>query len=241
VEEIAHLYRVTTPQEVASGLVGYWSFNGKDTKWTSSSAGTVTDLSGKGNTGTLTSMSQSTSPTPGKIGQALKFDGSTNYIDIPASGSLSLGTSMTVSIWFNRQATTANQALVTSNKYYTAGFNGNWLLRVTSGSALAFASYDGQSNEEWKEFAFTINNNVWNHAVVSINGTTATMYLNGVASVSGTLNHTKALINAGVSGMRIGDDLAWANVFFNGSIDDVRMYNRALSADEVAAFYNAGR
>jgi len=55
------------------------------------------------------------------------------------------------------------------------------------------------------------------------------MYLNGVASVSGTLNHTKTLINAGVSGMRIGDDLAWSNVFFNGLIDDVRIYNRALS------------
>jgi len=95
-------------------------------------------------------MSQSTSPTIGKIGQALYFDGSNDYVDVPASGSLTLGTSMTVSVWFNRRATTTNQALVTSNKYYTAGFNGNWLLRVTNGSALAFASYDGHQMKSGK-------------------------------------------------------------------------------------------
>ena len=59
---------------LASGLVGHWTFDGKDTPWTSSSAATTLDKSGSGNTGTLTNMSQSLAPVAGKVGQAPNFD-----------------------------------------------------------------------------------------------------------------------------------------------------------------------
>src|SRR3990167_9321998 len=49
-----------------NGLVGYWTFYGADTPWTSSTAATTLDKSGNNNTGTLTNMSQSTSPVIGK-------------------------------------------------------------------------------------------------------------------------------------------------------------------------------
>ncbi len=87
------------------------------------------------------------------------------------------------------------------------------------------------------EFLFTINNNVWNHAVISINGTTATAYLNGVASSSGTLAHTKALIDAGVSGMHIGDDINYINALFTGKLNDFCIYNRAITQAEVTMLY----
>lgn len=190
---------------------------------------TVSDSTSNANTGTA-QQNTSALTTTGKNDGALTFNGTSDYIDIPANASLSLGTSVTVSVWFNRQSSTANQTLVSSNKYYASGYNGNWLFRVTSGSALAFASYDGQSNEEWKEFAFTINNDVWNYATISINGTTATAYLNGVASASGTLNHTKALTDVSVSGMRIGDDSNWTNQFFQGLLDEPRVSSTARSA-----------
>jgi hypothetical protein len=67
--EVTNLYNlgaeklnVSPVSNLTSGLVGYWTFDGKDTPWTSSSAGTATDRSGNGNTGTLTNMSRSTSP-----------------------------------------------------------------------------------------------------------------------------------------------------------------------------------
>src|SRR3989344_7600965 len=53
-----------------SGLVGYWTFDGKDTNW---GTNTTNDMSGQGNTGTLTNMSTTTSPVVGKIGQGLFF------------------------------------------------------------------------------------------------------------------------------------------------------------------------
>src|SRR3989344_739171 len=62
------------------GLGGYWTLDGPDITWSSATAGTDPDLSGSGNTGTLTSMSKSASAVLGKIGQALDFDGTADYV-----------------------------------------------------------------------------------------------------------------------------------------------------------------
>src|SRR3989344_176746 len=75
-----------------SGLVGYWTFDGADTPWTSTTAATTLDTSGQNNTGTLTNMSQSTSVTPGKLGQALNFDGSNDYINMGNPAALQITT-----------------------------------------------------------------------------------------------------------------------------------------------------
>src|SRR6266699_7247432 len=62
---------------LSQGLVGYWPLDGSVTNWTTN---TTSDISGNGNTGTLVSLATSTAPVGGKIGQALKFDGTSNYI-----------------------------------------------------------------------------------------------------------------------------------------------------------------
>src|SRR6185436_957349 len=61
----------------SNGLVGYWTFDGKDTNW---AANTTADKSGQGNTGRMTNMSTTTSPALGKIGQGLKFDGADDNV-----------------------------------------------------------------------------------------------------------------------------------------------------------------
>jgi len=89
--EIRQLYNMGTPAKLGdvvaeknplmNGLVGWWTMDGPDVNWTSATAGKVRDRSGKGNTGTLTNMSRTTSPTTGKIGQGMNFNGSSAYID----------------------------------------------------------------------------------------------------------------------------------------------------------------
>ncbi len=81
-DEIAQLYKLGTANAghsnttaVSNGLVGYWTFDGGVTNWTT---GTTQDVSGTGNTGSLSTMSTSSSPTVGKIGQAFTFNGSRN-------------------------------------------------------------------------------------------------------------------------------------------------------------------
>ena len=63
---------------LSNGLVGYWPLDGAVTNWT---ANTTRDLSGNNNTGTLVSLATTTAPAAGKIGQALKFNGGSSYID----------------------------------------------------------------------------------------------------------------------------------------------------------------
>src|SRR3989344_124518 len=114
--EVAGLYTMGTATVNAStnalntnGLVGQWSFDGKQTVWTSTIAATTLDTSGQSNTGTLTNMSQSTSPTPGKIGQALYFDGSNDYVTTGNAGDIK-----TLSYWVNTN----------TNKFYPTPYVG---------------------------------------------------------------------------------------------------------------------
>src|SRR3989338_6109318 len=99
-----------------SGLVGYWTFDGKDTNWGTNK---TNDLSGQGNTGTLTNMSTTTSPVVGKLGQGLKFDGSDDYVNVADAVSWDFGTnSFTLSFWFRlnnsfNTSATITQPLVT--------------------------------------------------------------------------------------------------------------------------------
>src|SRR3989344_6617628 len=71
-------FPATSHASLTDGLVGYWTFDGKDTNWRTN---TTNDRAGT-NHGTMTSMSTTTSPVAGKIGQGLKFDGSTSFVSV---------------------------------------------------------------------------------------------------------------------------------------------------------------
>src|SRR3990167_372703 len=78
-----------------SGLVGHWTFDGKDLN-----TGAAMDASGQGNHGALVNMSTSTSRVPGKFGQALKFDGTNDYVDAGNGNSLNVADSaVTICTW----------------------------------------------------------------------------------------------------------------------------------------------
>ena len=80
---------------LSSGLVDYWPLDGAVTNWT---ANTTNDISGNANTANLVSMSTTTSPMAGKIGQALKFDG-ISFVDALSNSSIQDTTPFTFSAW----------------------------------------------------------------------------------------------------------------------------------------------
>ena len=69
---------VTITNSISNGLVGHWTFDGKDVDW---ATGNVADVSGTGNNGTIVSMATSSAPTVGIQGQAFDFDGTNDYVN----------------------------------------------------------------------------------------------------------------------------------------------------------------
>lgn len=224
---------------VAGGLVGYWTFDGKDTNWTSATAGTINDLSGNNNTGTLTNMSRSVSPTPGISGQALKFDGVDDYVFLP-SAPFNL-TTFTISLWVNPSATEPNWATLIAKGNTASIKDYNFICGVDGVSNTQYycaigngTTYDGYSN-----LFFTLTPNTWNHIIFTVDGAFLKIFVNGLLAHS-PWAQTITPINNSVD-PRIGSDPDSGSLyFFKGSIDDVRIYNRALSASEISDLYRTG-
>src|SRR3989344_1234060 len=212
---------------LASGLVGYWTMDGKDINWT---ANTMTDKSGNGNTGTITNMSTTTSPTIGKIGQALKFDGVNDYV---TASSDFIGTSAgTFSAWvYARSFGGSNNGRIISN--------GRTELNVVSTNSRFRLTSDGGTTEIFSANS-AVSLNTWIHIAATRDASgVANIYVNG--AISGTANQSSGSPVNGTSNVAVGRRIASSNQEFDGSIDDVRIYNRALSAQEVKQLYGAGQ
>ena len=226
-----------SPRIVTDGLV--LALDAGNTKSYPGSGTTWTDIIGNNN-GTLTNGPAFSSDNGGY----LDFDGSNDYVQLPASSDLNFGTgNFTIEGWFNKDATTALQTLLCSNKYYTNGNNGNWILRISSATQIALATYDGTGNLEYTEFSASTSVDTWHHFALVREGTGTNetkFYLDGV--LKGSMTVSKSLTDAGTNGLRIGEesDSGPGNAPFNGKISNVKIYKgKALTASEVLQNYNA--
>jgi len=231
--------RLASGSSLSSGLVGLWTMDNQDMLWTSAAAGIAYDRSGQGNNGTLTGMSRSTSPMPGKMGQALSFNGSASYVELGnvSTYSFDINTPFTITAWVDP---------------------------TTTGSSPTIFSKDTQSSSRYA-FGMTSSNNVQ----CTLNGTTGGGDVNGATASplkkwsfmactydgSGNLNGVKVYFNGAPDGTgsnsaltgtmqnsqtaEIGARTGGSSVF-SGGLDDVRVYSRALSAAEVKQLYQLG-
>jgi hypothetical protein len=234
-----HSFALTTTAiskagSVSSGLVGFWTFDGKDTSFTAS---TTNDLSGNNNTATTSSMT-TTSLVAGKIGQAFSFNGTNQYISQAATTSLNLGNAFSLAAWV--YVTTPVNASIISKQFttsvpYALGFG----LASGSSTQMDFGFYDGAS---WRlvSQSGTFSSGQWVHVVGTWNGTTASLYINGVLNNSSTPGGT-AVDNASAIYFGRRHDSFFGTQFFKGRIDDIHIYNRAISATEVATLFGANK
>jgi len=224
----------TTARGGGSGLVGHWTFDGKDMP-----SGAVHDVSGNGNHGTVSGIATSTFYTRGKIGQAVRFDGVDDYVDTGDPVSADGISEITVSAWFKSAvADTGRQYIVSKEK---GGFAG-WSFRRESTEVFTFNIFN--ANPTVTASSATFRDTLWHHVVATYNGAAIQIYVDGIASGSsaaqtGDLSATTRNLCIG-----IGDNLTTCSGGSNPAnalIDDVRIYNRALSASEILQLYNAGR
>jgi len=206
--------------------------DGKDTPWTSSTAATAVDSSGSGNPGTLTNMGRDTSPTIGKLGQALSFDGVDDYISIPDAVPLRLGKNMTVSAWVKPFSFPGFQSYVVKGN----GGDRNYFLDSNSSGNIRFGFFNG-STYPLVVSATPVAAAQWTHIMGTYDGSNIRIYINGV------LDNTQADTSTPVQPtdiLAIGRLGSVSSDFTNGSVDDVRIYSRALSANEIRGLYNTG-
>ena len=199
------------------GLVGAWGFD--ETTGTS-----VTDSSGTGHTGTL---SGATRTTAGRFGRALSFDGVDDWVTVPDSNPLDLTTGMTIEAWIRPSAVGTDWRTV--------------LLKEQPGS-LVYALYAGDGTGRPATHVFTTADRgtsaatttppgSWTHLAATYDRSTLRLYVNGVQAASRSLTGS---LRTSTGALKIGGNGIWPE-WFAGLIDEVRVYNRALTAAELQA------
>jgi prepilin-type N-terminal cleavage/methylation domain-containing protein len=220
-----HLFSAGTNKRLidqAQGLVGYWSFD--------EGSGTIAkDYSGNGNNGTLVN---GPTWTTGKVGGALSFDGVNDYVNVPYNSVLDIVKNFTIEVWIYPKEQTFNHQTAVE-KWQT------YLLMHLHAGATTFQHYifaGGawhyvRASQPWSYYI-----GKWGHYVFTYDGTTLKSYVNGVLD-----NQTTYIgqLTSNTNPVTIGKGAETAASFFNGLIDEVRIYNRALSDAEIQALYNA--
>lgn len=161
----------------------------------------------------------------GNPGMSYYFDGTSSYITLGSSFDYA---EKSVSVWFNALEIPTGDVVIVGVDNGSL-VNGHYGLDVRNSDKLR-ASCGNQS-------AMTvISANIWYHAVLVINSSTFLLYLNGDVKSTGSTS-TYHSIN-GESNMRVGINRLGSGAFFHGKIDDIRIFDKALSSIEVTDLYN---
>jgi hypothetical protein len=203
-----------------TGLVASYNFD-------AGTGTTLADTSGTGNNGTITGATWSTA---GKTGGALSFNGTSNYVQVADSNSLDVTTAMTLETWvFPTALGTAWRTV---------------LFKTTAGGMVysMYANQDttrpiGQVNIGGERSAVgtaALPLNAWSHLATTYDGAAVKLYVNGtlVATTATTGN-----IPTSTGVLRMGGNAIWGE-WFAGLMDDVRIYNRALTQAQIQTDMN---
>jgi hypothetical protein len=217
----AATYRANFVATGPSGLVAAYGFD-------AGSGTAVADSSGQGNAGTVAGGALWS--TAGKVGSALSFDGVNDMVTVPDANSLDLTTGMTLEAWVNpslfggwRTALLKEQA---GNQVYS--------LYATSSAGPPGTYLMIGGAQQGMNATSALATGAWTHLAATYDGATQRIFVNGtqVASRAQT-----GAITTSTGALRIGGNSVWAE-WFAGLIDEVRVYNRALSATEIQTDMN---
>jgi hypothetical protein len=209
---VVHVIRLNA----APVLVAAYNFN-------QGAGTTLTDVSGNSNHGALTNGPVWTAA--GRYGGALTFDGANDFVSINDAASLDLSTGMTLEAWV-RPATNSGWRTV--------------ILKETPGN-LAYCIYASQtvqrpgteirvgSNVYNSSGTAALATNAWTHLASTYDGSILRLYVNGVQTASRAVSGS--LVQSS-NPLRIGGNLVWGE-YFRGQIDDVRIYNGALTQSQI--------
>jgi hypothetical protein len=212
-----------------NGLIAYYKFDDN-----------LIDSSGKGVNGAVGGTAKYVS---GKFGNAIDFNGINQYVTFPNSNSPKLGNNHTISGWIYIKNNVIPTAVISKwcGLCYSGVYNArSYAVGITNGKLeYALSTATGQLNGAFHSFPSNsvLPVNQWVFFAVTYNGTRRTTYINGVednhVDRPGDVYQSNADVEIGAT-----HDSGYRS-FFNGSLDDLRFYDRTLSASEVQQLYSA--
>ena len=220
------------------GLVGHWKLE------ETSGGSTVLDWSGNNNDGTpagaggTNNKPQPSTSVPENTtfltSRSLNFDGTDDYVNVPDDSTLEVSTQLTLASWIKPTVLTSYRQIISR-----FGTSGQWSYQyglAPTGQLRVDLSGDGSTYDSAVTSTAPITANTWQHVAVAYDGGDVTFYVNGQAVHTDTVTPTSIYTN-GTTDLSLGRDPA-PTQYFSGAIDDARVYNRALSAEEVKALYS---
>jgi hypothetical protein len=219
---------------IREGLVGWW-------KMEEATGVNLVDSSGNGNTGTVVNNPTSTGGCA--RGKCLAFNASSTYVTVASSGQLNNWSALSISLWFKMTG-----AMGDFTRIFEKGVN-NEITILTN------FNYKGEYRVEVQQLgsagsgsivhdlttASSYNDGKWHHLVLTVSSAVTPdviLYMDGVFETIRSIDPQPASKTGNIT---IGDFGGHGGLYvFSGFIDDVRSYNRALTADEVRDLYFSG-
>ncbi|GEM_PF-2509188 len=173
---------------------------------------------------------------PGRWNNALLLNGtSTSYATLPSGVVNSLSGNFTIATWVYVNAHSTWARLFDFGTGTTAYM---FLSPVSGGNTLRYAiTTSGGSGEQQINAPMLLSPGTWQHVAVVLSGTTGTLYLNGVP-IGTNSSMTLRPSNLGVTTLNYIGRSQYSDPYFNGRVDDFRIYNRALTGAELSALAN---
>ena len=212
---IITLHIAGNTQDITTGLVAHYEFE--------NTTGDAIDAAGAHN-GTVVGATRGV---PGKVGNAFSFDGN-DYITINNHSDITDYNAFTISAWVKPTATTPKYRCIISKVHPDRDFvmrftNSDYSVHFEDGAYASCTQTSALQLNEWMHLAATWGNDQWN------------LYIDGVLVKTCNFSSRGPLwscLNMSIGSLQGGSE------FFIGLIDEVRIYNRALSSTDVTALYN---
>ena len=205
-------------------LVAHWTFDEGE--------GTVAHDSAGSYDGTVNGASW----TAGKVGGALAFNGTSNYVYVPDNDALDITGDITIAAWvyFNRggNGQDGSQQSIVAKTLGNGSYNTPYDFRTSANAEpMLYISRSDATGHEAVSNTQTIPLLSWHHLAVTVSNNVADFYIDGVLSITEGMLTKPAAGNSRPLYIGRRDN----GLYLNGLIDDVRLYNNALSQSEIQA------
>ncbi|MDP4814427.1 MAG: LamG domain-containing protein, partial [Saprospiraceae bacterium] len=208
----------------ANGLVGWWPFNGN-----------ANDESGNGNHGTVNGANL-TSDRFMNNNSAYAFDGQNDFIQVEDADILDLTSNYTLSGWYlTNSPLQIDQTLLGKGRIDVG--TGYQLIINGYETLIQFGYNDGSGLNGGATVKASTYTQGWHLLTGTYDGVSAKLYIDG--SLVSSVN-VKYSLQKSTQPLLFGNETKNLSRFFNGNIDDIAIWNRALSENEIKSLYNAG-